>query len=78
MARLGTIGSALGGAVLAGNLLGAALSIISLFSDQGPPPEQLILEEVGRLRTQVANMRREIRLGIFISVLMAPAAGRDA
>jgi hypothetical protein len=58
--RLGDVGSKLGAAVLTGNLVAAALSVVALFSDQ-PTSEQLILEGVNALRDQVAGLTKEMR-----------------
>ena len=46
----------MGAAVLTGNILGAVLSIVSLFSDPGPRPEQVILEQVQALQREVASL----------------------
>lgn len=43
----------LAGAALTGNLLAIGLSVIGAFADDGPTPEQIILEEIGKLREQV-------------------------
>jgi hypothetical protein len=59
-AKLGQLGQALGGVVLTGNIVGAALSIVSLFGSQGPTPEQMILEEVGKLREDVRRLGVEM------------------
>ena len=53
-------GDALASAVLTGNIVQAALSIISAFIDQGPSPEQMILDEVGKLRDQVNQLHQEM------------------
>jgi hypothetical protein len=46
--------------VMTGNVLGAAMNIISLFGNSGPSPEQMILEEIGKLRQQVDQLRTEM------------------
>lgn len=46
--------------VMTGNILGAVMSIVSLFGDSGPTPEQQILEEIGKLRQQVNQLRTEM------------------
>ena len=43
----------LAGAALTGNLLAVGLGVIGAFADDGPTPEQIILEEIGKLREQV-------------------------
>lgn len=42
--------------VLTGNLLGAVMTLLPLFIDSGPTPEQLILTEVRKLREDVARL----------------------
>ena len=46
--------------VMTGNVLSAAMSVVSLFGPQEPPPEQIILEEIGKLREQVNELRVEM------------------
>jgi hypothetical protein len=46
--------------VATGNMLGAVMSVISIFGPSEPPPEQLILEEIGRLREQIDQVRTEM------------------
>jgi hypothetical protein len=46
--------------MLTGNIVGAAMQIVSLFGDQGPSPEQLILEQLPQLRQQIAELRVEL------------------
>jgi tetrahydromethanopterin S-methyltransferase subunit G len=46
--------------VLTGNVLSAAMSVVSLFGPQEPTPEQMILEEIGKLRQQVNELRVEM------------------
>lgn len=60
LADLGKLGEALGGAILAGNIVGAAMNIVGLFIEQGPTPEQMILDEIGQLRDQVGRLRTEM------------------
>lgn len=45
---------------MTGNMLGAAMNIISMFGPQQPTPEQMILEEIGKLREQVNELRTEM------------------
>lgn len=56
---LGDIAS-LGTVVMTGNVLGAVMNVASLFGDDGPSPEQLILEEIGKLRQEVNELRGEM------------------
>jgi len=46
--------------VMTGNVLSAAMSVVSLFGPQEPPIEQTILEEIGKLREQVNELRVEM------------------
>ncbi len=46
--------------VMTGNVLGAVMNVISLFGNSGPSPEQMILEEIGKLRQQVNELRTEM------------------
>ncbi|MEZ4616796.1 MAG: hypothetical protein R2867_15010 [Caldilineaceae bacterium] len=46
--------------VMTGNILGAVMNIVSLFGSSGPTPEQMILEEIGKLRKQVDQLRTEM------------------
>lgn len=46
--------------VMTGNVLGAVMNIVSLFGENKPSPEQLILQEIGALRRQVDHLRREL------------------
>jgi hypothetical protein len=46
--------------VMTGNVLGAVMNIYSLFGPQQPTPEQIILEEIGKLRQQVSELRTEM------------------
>ena len=45
---------------LAGNFVGAAMNLAGVFLDTGPSPEEIILEELGRLRKQVNQVRIEM------------------
>ena len=46
---------------MTGNVLGAVMNIeISLFGDSEPSPEQMILEEIGKLRQEVNQLRIEM------------------
>jgi hypothetical protein len=46
--------------VMTGNILGAVMGIVSLFGSSGPTPEEMILEEIGKLRKQVDQLRTEM------------------
>ena len=52
--------SALAGLMLTGNAVGVGLALVGTFMDTGPTADELILQEIGRLREQVENMRREM------------------
>ena len=62
-ANVGGIGAALGsmaGAALTGNIIGAVLSLLPLFSDDGPSPEEQILEQVNGLRQDVRELGKSM------------------
>jgi len=46
--------------VMTGNILGAVMSIVSLFGNAGPTPDEMILAEIGKLRQQVNQLRTEM------------------
>lgn len=46
--------------VMTGNVLGAVMNVVSLFGDQQPTPDQMILEQIGQLRQQVDQLRTEM------------------
>jgi hypothetical protein len=46
--------------VMTGNVLGAVMNVVSLFGPAQPTPEQQILEEIGKLRQQVDQLRTEM------------------
>ncbi|MEV0460984.1 hypothetical protein [Catellatospora methionotrophica] len=56
MAALGSLSTV----VLTGNILGAVMQLLPLFTDSGPTENQLILQEIGRLREQVDGLRMEM------------------
>jgi hypothetical protein len=60
VSTLSTLGASLSTVVMTGNVLGAVMSIVSLFGPQEPPIEQTILEEIGKLRQQVNELRVEM------------------
>lgn len=60
LGAVGQVGEALASAALTGNIIQAALSLVSAFADQGPTPEQMILDEVGKLRDQVDQLHQEM------------------
>lgn len=45
---------------LTGNFVGAALSLVGVFASSGPSPEELILQEIAKLRQDIANLRMEM------------------
>lgn len=76
--KLGEITGSLSTMVLTGNVLGAVMNVVALFADQGPSPDQMILDAIGDLRNQVNNLRSEmherfdridIRLNIIYNTL---------
>ncbi|WJK41418.1 hypothetical protein O7608_03000 [Solwaraspora sp. WMMA2056] len=48
--------TAMGTAVLTGNLLGAAMSLVTLFTGGGPDPNALILGEIANLKKQINQL----------------------
>ncbi|WP_326550365.1 hypothetical protein [Micromonospora sp. NBC_01813] len=52
--------TAMGTAVLTGNLLGAAMSLVTLFAGGGPDPNALVLGEIAKLREQIDRLAREM------------------
>ena len=59
LSALEKIGS-LSTVVMTGNVLGAVMNVISLFGESAPSPEQIILQEIGKLRQQVDQLRTEM------------------
>jgi hypothetical protein len=55
-----SVGQALSSAVMTGNVVGAIMSLIPLFVDTGPTPEQMILDEIGALRDQVEALHKDM------------------
>lgn len=51
---------ALGSVILTGNMLGAVMNVVSLFSDSGPRPDQQILEGIRQLQQMVHQLRIEM------------------
>ncbi len=41
-------------------MLGVAMQVMSLFGPDQPAPDQMILEEIGKLRQQVGELRNEM------------------
>lgn len=50
----------LAGFALTGNVVGAGLMLMSAFGDSGPSTDQLIIEELHRLREEVQQVREEM------------------
>ena len=46
--------------VMTGNVLEAVMNVVSLFGDAAPTPDQVILEEIGKLRQDVSQLRTEM------------------
>ena len=63
IAKIGALegATALSSAVLTGNLLGAAMNIVSLFASSGPTPEQIILEQLQAMHQELRDFRLEVR-----------------
>lgn len=55
-----TEAGALSTVIMTGNVLGAVMNVVSLFGDSAPTPDQLILEEIGKLRQEVSELRSEM------------------
>lgn len=51
---------ALSTVIMTGNVLGAVMNVVSLFGDSEPTPDQMILQEIGRLRQEVSELRTEM------------------
>jgi hypothetical protein len=62
VAGLGTLDAltSLSTAAMTGNVISAVLNVVSLFGPAQPTPEQMILEEIGKLRQQVSQLRTEM------------------
>lgn len=46
--------------VMTGNFVAVGLSLMNAFSDRGPSPEQMILDELRLVRQQIADVRKEM------------------
>ena len=46
-----------GGAMLTGNVIGAVLAAVTVFADTGPKPEEMILDGIRTIQTQVEDLR---------------------
>ncbi len=46
--------------IATGNVLGAVMSVASLFGDKEPSPEQMILQEIAKLRQEIGQLRSEM------------------
>ncbi|MFD8594971.1 hypothetical protein ACFV1L_08215 [Kitasatospora sp. NPDC059646] len=46
--------------VLTGNVLGAVMSLLPLFTGESASPDQLIMDEIGKLREDVANLGQQM------------------
>jgi hypothetical protein len=57
--KLSGISLGFSSAILAGNIVGAVMNVVSLFQ-QGPTPEQMILDEIEELQDQVSELRTEM------------------
>jgi hypothetical protein len=52
--------SALGSAVATGNFIGAVFQLFSLFGDTGPSPDEMILQQIDGLRTQMKDLQADV------------------
>jgi hypothetical protein len=52
--------TALGTLVLTGNIFGSAMQIVSLFSDSGPSPDQIIMQQLQQISQQIIELSREM------------------
>ncbi|MFI7024396.1 hypothetical protein [Micromonospora sp. NPDC049900] len=64
--------SSIGTAALAGNLLGAAMSLTSVFFGSGPSPEQMILDQIAAMRQEMRELgtRMEVRFDAIEQALV--------
>ncbi len=58
--KLGNLAVGLSGAVMTGNIVGAVMNVVALFADQGPTPEEMILDQLGKLQEQVGLMHQQM------------------
>ena len=63
--------------VMTGNIIGAVLSVFSLFSDSSSKPEHMVMQEIGKLRQQVDKLRTEMRQAAADLEFERAAALRD-
>lgn len=47
-------------ALMTGNIVGAVMNIFSLFSDPGPTPEEIILEEIGVVKQMIQELGEQM------------------
>lgn len=59
LSTLGRLGS-LSTIVMTGNIVSAVMSVVSLFQDSGPTPDQMILEQIGKLRKQIDDLHKDM------------------
>ncbi|MEV7229864.1 hypothetical protein AB0M79_23040 [Polymorphospora sp. NPDC051019] len=52
--------TSIGTVVMTGNILGAVMTLTSIFMGSGPSPEQMILEEIAKVREDIENLRTEM------------------
>jgi hypothetical protein len=45
---------------MTGDIVSAVMSVVSLFQDSGPTPDQMILEQIGKLRKQIDDLHRDM------------------
>jgi hypothetical protein len=58
--ELGTLGTAIGSAALTGNIVGAALSVVGLFFNQGPDPTMLMLQSIQKAVQQLSQQMQQM------------------
>ena len=55
-----TVTTALGSAAATGNFLGAAFQLIGMFSDTGPTPDQMILDQIDGIRKDIRELHERM------------------
>ncbi|HKD08842.1 MAG TPA: RICIN domain-containing protein [Bryobacteraceae bacterium] len=58
--QLGELGTAIGSAALTGNIVGAALSVVGLFLNQGPDPTMLMLQNIQKAVQQLSEQVQQM------------------
>jgi len=55
-----TKGDGLQNVILSGNILSAAMNVVSIFGNSGPSPDQMILQELGVIKQMLGQIRTEM------------------